>query len=81
MKARLSTGEVIELEQDCDCVIHEGPHWLHMDSVDKSLNRPLYERAIRGERLAAYAFARQEQRRLSTKLREMESRNIVEILI
>lgn len=44
IRARLTTGEVVELARDCSCVIHDGPHWLHMDDVDKSLNRRLRDR-------------------------------------
>lgn len=80
-RARLTDGTVVELEKDCDCVTHEGPHWLHMDDVDKSLNVPLRARALAGESLLAIrAYAQVEQQRLAMKLREMESRNIAEIL-
>jgi hypothetical protein len=80
VRARLASGEIVVLEQDCDCVIHTGPHWLHMDDVDKRLNAPLRERAFQGEFLAVYAYAQAEQRRLASKLREMETRRIEEIL-
>ena len=80
IRARLESGEVVLLEKDCDCVIHEGPHWLHMDDVDKRLNAPLRDRAMRGEPLAVKAFAESELRRLGEKRREMERQNIVEIL-
>jgi len=80
VRARLASGEIVVLEQDCGCVIHTGPHWLHMDDVDKALNAPLRERAFRGEFLAVYAYAQAEQRRLASKLREMETRRIEEIL-
>lgn len=68
------------MEKDCDCVIHDGPHWLHMDDVDKRLNAPLRERAMKGEPLAFKAYAEAELRRLGEKRREMERQNIVEIL-
>jgi hypothetical protein len=51
IRARLASGEIVVLEQDCDCVIH-----------------------------TVHAYAQAEQRRLSTKLREMETRRIEEIL-
>lgn len=79
-RARLENGEVVILEHDCDCVIHDGPHWLHMDDVDKRLNAPLRERALTGEPLAFRAYCQAELRRLGEKRREMEQRNIVEIL-
>jgi hypothetical protein len=80
IRARLSSGEIIPLERDCDCVIHEGPHWLHMDDVDKRLNAPLRERAMRGEPLAIKAYAEAELRRLGAKRFEVERQNIDEIL-
>jgi hypothetical protein len=81
VRARLQSGEIVELEKDCHCIIHDGPHWLHMDDVDKSLAAPLRERALRGESMMAIrAYAQTEQRRLAAKLREMETRNIAEIL-
>ena len=80
MKAKLESGEVIILEKDCDCVVHEGPHWLYMDDMDKRLNAPLRERALRGEPLAFKAYAEAELRRLGTKRSEMERPNIAEIV-
>lgn len=79
-RARLASGEIVVLEKDCGCVIHDGPHWLHMDDMDKRLAAPLRERALRGEFLAVHAYAQAEQRRLNTKLQEMETRRIEEIL-
>lgn len=79
IKAALQNGEVVVLEKDCDCVIHDGPHWLHMDDVDKSLNAPLRKRALQGEPLAFKAYAEAELRRLSAKRFEMERQHIVEI--
>ena len=35
VKARLTTGEIIELPKDCECITHEGPHWLHLDRIDR----------------------------------------------
>lgn len=61
-------------------MIHEGPHWLHMDDVDKRLNAPLRARALTGEPLVFRAYCEAELRRLSEKRREMETRHIVEIL-
>lgn len=81
IRARLQNGETVPLEKDCGCVIHDGPHWLHMDDVDERLNRPLRERAMRGESMVVIqAYAQAELRRLREKGREMARRNIVEIL-
>jgi len=81
IRAKLENGEVVTLEKDCDCVIHEGPHWLYMDDMDKKLNAPLRERAMRGEPLAFKAFAEAELRRLGAKRSEMERRSITAILL
>jgi hypothetical protein len=78
--ARLKTGEVIVLKKDCECVIHDGPHWLHMDDLDKRLNAPLRARAMQGESLAFHAYAEAELRRLDEKRRNMERQHIVEII-
>jgi hypothetical protein len=80
IQARLTSGEVINLPKDCDCVIHVGPHWLHMDEVDKRLNQPLRERALRGELLGFHAYEQEELRRLGQKFREMERQQIAEII-
>lgn len=80
MKARLTDGSVVELVKDCGCVIHEGPHWLHMDEVSKRLNQPLREKALTGSQLAAYALATEEIARLREKRYQMESRRIAQLL-
>jgi len=80
IRAKLESGELVTLVKDCDCVIHEGPHWLYMDEMDKRLNAPLRERALQGEPLAFVAYAEAELRRLGAKRSEMEQQNIIEIL-
>lgn len=35
MKARLTDGSVVDLPRDCDCLTHAGPHWLHLDTLNK----------------------------------------------
>jgi hypothetical protein len=37
VKAKLESGEIVTLEKDCDCVIHDGPHWVYMDAFDRRL--------------------------------------------
>lgn len=80
IRARLEDGNVVTLNKDCDCVIHSGPHWLHMDDVDKRLNAPLREWAMQGDLLGFHAYAQAELRRLGDKRCEMERNHIVEIL-
>ena len=73
MKAELLTGEIVELPKDCGCVIHEGPHWLHMDDVRHDLNRRLLDTSPMG-------FAIEEQARLGDKLHEMTTRGIKRLI-
>lgn len=95
MKARLKTGEIIELEKDCSCLpeIHAGPHWLHMIDFDERTYRQYRDSATAtlantmGDpitKMHAEALLRQyidrERSRLDDKLREMTSRGIVEII-
>lgn len=47
MKARLTDGSVVVLAQDCTCVDHTGPHWLHMDALMRRRNREALERAVK----------------------------------
>ena len=65
------------LEKDCECLTHDGPHWLHMDEVSKALNRPLLES---GTFLSLHGFAKEEAARLREKLYQMTSRNIAKLL-
>jgi hypothetical protein len=92
MKAQLTNGQIVELEKDCECVIHDGPHWLHMDAFDKAQNRELIEKAkalTEGQptmidvMMAEVHFRRigeLERVRLITKLNEMESRKIERLI-
>lgn len=73
MKFKLQNGQIMAAKKDCNCVTHNGPHWIHMDDLDKELNKPLLKSNPLG-------FAINEKARLDRKLREMNSRQIVEIL-
>lgn len=33
--------------KDCQCLIHEGPHWLYMDFLDRERNLAYLERFVR----------------------------------
>ncbi len=37
-------GRTIPLEKECDCIIHEEPHWIHMDSLKHKLNQKYLEK-------------------------------------
>jgi hypothetical protein len=41
MKAELTTGEIVELQKDCGCLHHDGPHWLYIDLQWHKDNREL----------------------------------------
>jgi hypothetical protein len=44
MKALLTSGEIIELPKECDCVTHDDPHWLHMDKITRDQNASFLDR-------------------------------------
>lgn len=83
--ARFADGSVRPLPPDCDCTTHEGPHWLHMDRLDREANRRRLAE-LREAPPSAWAvvalcdLAQAECRRLRERLRQMAARNIVEIL-
>jgi hypothetical protein len=92
MKARLTTGEVVELEKDCTCLdeIHTGPHWLHMDDFDFRRNADLVKQADAIDARDRIAFMRKEAllnrafqfevARLAEKERGMKNRCIEGII-
>lgn len=73
----LNTGEFMTLENECGCLHHEGPHWLHMSKVSYALNLKILER---GGSLAKHAFAEAEIRRLDGLLYDMRIYDIAELL-
>ena len=73
MLAKLISGEVVPLLQDCDCTTHSGPHWLHLDDIWKQQNTELLECGN------IWGHVVESERRLEVKLQEMESRGIDEI--
>ncbi|MGE5584433.1 MAG: hypothetical protein ACM309_02685 [Bacillota bacterium] len=72
------------LAKECDCVTHDGPHWLHMDRLWHKKNRQLLQEANRlaehGERMGAVllmeAFCTQELARLQEKECQMRLRGL-----
>ena len=65
---------------DCGCITHQGPHWLHMDLLDRERNLKLLERLVRAvemrnaddHALAHQAWLQAERMRLREKLYHME---------
>lgn len=41
MKALLKDGTVIALQKECECTIHDDPHWLYMDRSWHARNQQL----------------------------------------
>ncbi len=85
MKAKLENGLIVELGKECECVTHDDPHWIHMDNFDHEQNRELLRAAEHPDagimaEVYLHAFAKAELHRLNEKLKEMNKRNIVEIL-
>ena len=74
MKAKLESGEIIELVQDCECITHSGPHWLHINDMWRNRNSELLHQGN------LRAHIEEECRRLAEKEHELVSRGIVEIL-
>lgn len=85
IRAKLEDGSVVELAQDCECVTHKGPHWLHMNRIEEEQN--LREAgpdaiALAGALAPALArhFAQAEVRRLNSLIAAMVERGIVRVL-
>lgn len=78
--AELNDGTEIELEKDCGCITHEGPHWLHMDRLTHSLNIGMLPTEESTEGIAvAHCFIESEIRRLAKKNENFERLNIKRI--
>ena len=69
-------GHVVK---DCSCVIHEGPHYLHLDTLAKARNREVFDRLrsrpkcrdafdLMERKAAWHAWGEEEQQRLEEKL-------------
>jgi hypothetical protein len=60
-------------EKDCECITHDGPHWLHLDALDWARNLELLKSGgVRG-------FVSEEAQRLGRKADEMERRGLARI--
>lgn len=64
------------LPKDCDCIIHEGPHFVHKQEIDHRLNMAILER---GGRLAVKACADGELRRYRELRAELIRRRLITI--
>lgn len=84
MKAKLKSGEIIELVKDCECITHEGPHFLHINEIDADANHGLRLHILinkqENDPQAIAGYALREQQRLQRLQYAMESRRIVELI-
>lgn len=77
MKAELVNGSIVELPKDCDCLTHDGPHWVHMDRVWRAMNQELLSI---GTDLAIRGFVQEDLARLQIKEREMQCQGIKRLI-
>ncbi len=64
--------DLTAMPRDCDCVTHDGLHWLYEDRLAFERNLILLERALAGQsRFGLVAFAQEEAARLRNKRYEM----------
>ncbi len=74
VRYQLQNGEIVDAPKDCECIMHDGPHWLYMDAWWKAQNRALLEAGN------WFAFAGEELVRLREKEVEMRVRYIGAVL-
>lgn len=77
MKAELNSGEIIDLVKDCECITHDGPHFLHMNQLDKEQSQKYLNMKTNGGSLA---FAQNEIARLNRLDYELRARKIVKLI-
>lgn len=75
--ARFKDGTTKELEKDCGCLTHNGPHFLHDNRLWKQRNQKLKDR---GNYLSILGFVNQEIDRLAEIAYQYKARGIKEIL-
>lgn len=85
MKAQLTNGQIVELPKECDCVTHDDPHWLHMDSFVRNQNASFYDRIKLSNdpmwvEAALNSLSIGEDNRLKEKLFNMNRLNIERLI-
>jgi hypothetical protein len=79
MKAELLTGEIVTLEKGCNCITHNEPHWVHMDTAWRESNRKMLDptgKDAMQQYFGAMGIAVEDLARLDQKLRMMKSLGI-----
>ena len=74
--ARLTTGQIVPLRKDCECITHAGPHWLYADASWRKANRLPDSPSM----LALYGHAQEEIARLRELRWAMEREGIAQLL-
>lgn len=83
-KASLVTGETVVLKKDCECVDHEGPHWIHSQKMWAAANAKLKSDAVEsGDPARVYYACRgmaiEEVARLDERMRIFERLRIARL--
>jgi len=73
VKAKLEDGSVVNLEKDCDCVLHDGPHWVYMDICDRQRTKKNIINRTPDISL--------ELMRLNEKIRLFNQKRIIELIL
>jgi len=76
MKAELESGEIVTLEKDCECITHNGPHWVYADDLSRRVNIG----GAPSTYLGALGVAGEEIARLDEKLRIFKQKGIVRLI-
>ncbi len=79
MKAELTSGEIVELQKDCECTTHAGPHWIHMDLLWYNRNMALLNDGEWTQQ-KALALAKEEIYRLTDKRHTMQRLGIKRLI-
>ncbi len=95
MQARLQDGSVVTLVKDCDCTLHDGPHWLHVDETARNIfyhdfRLPIEAIVAKGAAATTadvhhaealfLGYCQRERARLRDKISHMKRAGIVELL-
>ena len=93
MKFELTDGTILSSEEmakldDCGCVgMHDGiPHWIHMDNLVHSMNKPMLDRGndekldYSQRLLSLLGFATEEKARLAELFYQMKKYKVARII-
>ena len=80
IKAELTDGSIIALDGPCEagCITHTGPHWLHVDRIERWMND--VERFNTVSPVLIRRLAELEIKRLQEKRRHMQNAGIARLI-